>query len=337
MKSWTRAGVLLATVVGLCIAAWTFGAAGWRDVVAVAAHMGAGGFAVVCLFSLGVFVVLGAAWTAAAGEPARRVGIFAWTRLVREATSDLLPFSQIGGIVVSIQTLTALGLPKARANASFLIDLTTEMASQLIFTLFGLALMATILMGDGAASLRPVILGGTGGLIGLIVLALLGQRALASFGRKLATRFLPGSAETMTDIERELVALYGRRDAVVLAFLLNLVAWTMSGSLAWLVLRLIGMPVSIWTALSLESLIFTLRSVAFAIPGGIGVQEVAYSLIGPLFGLSPEAALALALVKRARDLTLALPTLIAWQYFELRALVRERSRNGRQSRIVEPR
>lgn len=315
-------GVLLATVVGLFVAIWTVGATGWGEMVSVAARMGLGGLALVCLYSLGVFAVLGAAWAAAAGEPAGRIGVFAWGRLVREAASDLLPFSQIGGIVVSIQTLIALGVPRARANASFLVDLTTEMASQLVFTLFGLALMASILMGDQAAMLRPVILGGTGAMIAFILLAFFGQRALLSLTRKLATRFLPGLAGAMIEIERELGTLYGRRGGVALAFLLNLAAWTMSGALAWLILTLVGVPISFWTALSLESLIFTLRSIAFAVPGGIGVQEAAYALIGPLFGLSPEAALALALAKRARDLALALPTLVVWQAIEARALVR---------------
>ena len=83
-----------------------------------------------------------------------------------------------------------------------------------------------------------------------------------------------------------------------------------------------GAEISIWSALSIESLIFTLRSVAFAIPGAIGVQEAAYALAAPLFGLPPETALALSLAKRARDLSLGLPTLLAWQISEARAVLR---------------
>ena len=85
---------------------------------------------------------------------------------------------------------------------------------------------------------------------------------------------------------------------------------------------MMGANISIWSALTIESLIFTLRSVAFAIPGALGVQEAAYALAAPLFGLAPETALALSLAKRARDVGLGLPTLLAWQLSEARAVLR---------------
>ncbi|MGL4313445.1 MAG: HpnL family protein, partial [Sphingomonas sp.] len=72
--------------------------------------------------------------------------------------------------------------------------------------------------------------------------------------------------------------------------------------------------------LTIEALIFTLRTVAFAIPGGVGVQEAAYALLGPLFGLSPAAGLALSLVKRARDIAVGVPVVVAWQVSEARRL-----------------
>jgi uncharacterized membrane protein YbhN (UPF0104 family) len=77
--------------------------------------------------------------------------------------------------------------------------------------------------------------------------------------------------------------------------------------------------------LSLESLIYTLRSVVFFIPGALGAQEAVYALAAPLFGLPAESALALSLVKRARDLAIGLPTLVCWQLSEAHAIVRRRA------------
>jgi uncharacterized membrane protein YbhN (UPF0104 family) len=125
----------------------------------------------------------------------------------------------------------------------------------------------------------------------------------------------------MTGITDRLRETYARRGRVALAFALNLAGWIVSGIGGWVVLRMMGAEISIWSALSLESLIFTLRSVAFAVPGAIGVQEAAYALAAPLFGLPPETALALSLAKRARDLAIGLPTLIIWQIGEVRAVV----------------
>ncbi len=284
--------------------------------------MGIGGFLLYCLWSASIFVVLGGAWLAAApGEAATRLGLFSWARVVREAVSDLLPFSQLGGIVVSTRTLTSAAVPIPRVYGSFVVDMTTEMASQLVYTLFGLALMASLLIGDGsAAQLRPMILGGTAIMVAVILLFFSLQRAALDFASSMAARFVPKSAGSLTDIRAELTHIYARRWRVALAFLLNLSAWTASGIGAWIALRLMNVHLSVWDVLSLESLIFTLRSVAFIIPGAIGVQEAGYALVGPLFGLPPEAALALSLAKRAREVLMGLPTLLLWQLREMRVV-----------------
>jgi len=76
--------------------------------------------------------------------------------------------------------------------------------------------------------------------------------------------------------------------------------------------------------LAIESLIFTVRSVAFAVPGAIGFQEAAYVLVGPMFGLPPETALALSIAKRARDVAIGAPALLAWQVIEVRLTLSRR-------------
>jgi hypothetical protein len=42
----------------------------------------------------------------------------------------------------------------------------------------------------------------------------------------------------------------------------------------------------------------------------LGIQEGGYLLLAPLAGLAPDAALALSLAKRARELLLGLPGLL---------------------------
>jgi glycosyltransferase 2 family protein len=68
--------------------------------------------------------------------------------------------------------------------------------------------------------------------------------------------------------------------------------------------------------LVIEGLLYAIRSAAFAVPNAVGVQEGAYILLGAGFGVTPELALALSLLKRARDLAIGLPALAAWQSAE---------------------
>ena len=58
------------------------------------------------------------------------------------------------------------------------------------------------------------------------------------------------------------------------------------------------------------------------VPQALGVQEGGYIMLGALFGLSAEAALALSLVRRARDLVIGLPILLVWQVVEGRRSLR---------------
>jgi hypothetical protein len=89
-----------------------------------------------------------------------------------------------------------------------------------------------------------------------------------------------------------------------------------------------GHPIGLAEAVALESLMHALRGVAFMVPWSVGVQEGGYVVVGALFGIGPEAALALSLVKRARDLILGVPALLAWQLVEGRRLAARRSGSG---------
>ena len=302
---------------------WALGSTGLDKVLGAAMRVGPAGFIAFCAYTGGIFLVLGAAWLASArDEPVRQLGLFVWARMLREAVADLLPFSQLGGIVVGTRSLLLAGVPSARTYASLIVDMTTEMASQLVFTLFGLATMASLLVaGPHAAQLRPLILGSTAAMAVTMIVFFAAQKPALVLAERMAGHFLPESAVRVGELGIELRATYARTARIGLAFALNLAGWIASALGAWIVLRMMGERISVWSVLSLESLIFTLRSVAFAIPSAIGVQEAAYALAAPLFGLPPESALALSLVKRAREIAIGIPTLLAWQASEARAVM----------------
>jgi len=52
------------------------------------------------------------------------------------------------------------------------------------------------------------------------------------------------------------------------------------------------------------------------VPGGLGVQEGGFILIGGALGLDPATCLALAGARRIRDLLIFVPGLLAWQIAE---------------------
>src|SRR5213078_3307255 len=93
----------------------------------------------------------------------------------------------------------------------------------------------------------------------------------------------------------------------------------------WIALHAIGQHATWINALVLQSVILTIRSAMFPVPGALGVQEGGYVVIGNLLGIPGDAAFALSLIARVRELILGIPGLVAWQVIEARRVFRARS------------
>jgi len=64
------------------------------------------------------------------------------------------------------------------------------------------------------------------------------------------------------------------------------------------------------------------RAAAFMIPGALGALEASLILFGALFGLPADAALAISLSKRVRELAWGVPGLLLWHWIEGHYLLR---------------
>ncbi len=318
----------LALMVGLTVAF------GWRAVLGAAASIGLLGFLGVCGAWLGVLLILGAAWMlVTAGGDLPRLPGFAWARAVREAAADLLPFSQFGGLVVGADVASrAVRLPTAVIWASLVVDLTTEMAAQLLYTLGGVAGLGWRLTRPGAEPSAGEAVAGSTVLWGGLALLVAGcvvtagfavmQRRGVGWAASIAQRWLPGAAQGAIGVQQELDRAYGRRGRLLASVGMHGVGWIASGLVSWWMLRLMGAPLPLLAVLTVESLMYAAKSFGFVIPGALGVQEAAYALLGPLFGLPPQTAIALSLLKRARDIAVGVPTLVFWRAAEGRRAAR---------------
>lgn len=304
----------IATIAGLAVAIWTLDFVGLGRTFGLLAHVGIGGmllfFAVYGL----VLLALGQAWSSSGAAGRGRVLTFAWARAVREAANDLLPFSQIGGLVLGLRVLTDAGLGQARIYSATVIDLTTEIASQLLLVLCGVAISIDLVTAAATQpGLRAAIWIGTAVLCLLCAGFLLLRGAVLAFASKMAGKLLPAAGAVIEDVRAELAHFEKRRFAILPSFLWNALAWLLSVASVWLALHLLGHPLPPLRVLALEALISVVRSGAFLVPGAVGVQEVGYVLLASVVGLDPGAAVALSLLKRVRDVTIGVPILLIWQ------------------------
>jgi putative membrane protein len=308
---------MLATV-GVALALYLVRYVGWHAVLSAAGAIGWTGFALFCVGALALFVLLGAAWQVllpAALAPRLRVLI--WARLVRDAAAEVLPFSQLGGMALGVRAAILQGVPTPLAAASMIVDVTTEMLAQIAYAVLGIAiLLARVPPSSQVASLTSACV--TGLLLGAVALGLFitlqrrGGHITARFARKL----LRSAGHTFTGVGRSLGTLYRSPSRVVLSSALHLAAWVGSGTVVWLAFRLIGARIDLPAVLAIESLVYAIRSAGAFIPNALGVQEGAYLVLGPLFGVPPDVALAISMLKRARDITIGVPVLLSWQAAE---------------------
>jgi hypothetical protein len=88
------------------------------------------------------------------------------------------------------------------------------------------------------------------------------------------------------------------------------------------VLGAMGRPTSLADAFVIESLGMAARSAGFAVPGALGVQEAGFIMVCGLFAIPADIAIALSMVKRARELWVGIPGLMLWQWSEVQRLMR---------------
>ena len=314
---------ILAAVIGVTAIAALVGYFGTGAVMRSLLAVGGLGFAAICAIHLALMAMMGFAWWVL--MPGTRAWTAIWGRLVRDSGSELLPFWQVGGYVLGARALALTGVSGTVAAASTIVDVTFEFISQLAYTALGLVLLIQ-LQPDSAASI-PVLIGLAVAIAAAAGFLFVQRRGLDFFdrivrilGRGWAERSAAGAAA----LQAALHAIYRRPGGLWLCFGLHLACWIASTFEAWFALRLAGEPLPFTAVLVLESMLYAVRTSAFAVPNAVGVQEGAYILLGATFGLTPEMALALSLLKRARDIAIGLPTLGLWQALEGGRLWRRR-------------
>lgn len=239
-------------------------------------------------------------------------------RLVREAANALLPLAQIGGDFIGARCLALRGIRGTLAAASVIVDVLMQAGTQLMFALVGLILL--IELGGNDLIAWPVAIG-----IAIAMPALGGFFvAQGKYGQKLLKKllsFVAGDRDWLVfgaidELFARLASLYSNRRGLIRSVIVHQAVWFFGAIEVWIVFRFMGYSVDYGDAVVIESLMHAVRGAAFAVPGALGVQEGGLIVLCAIFGIPPEAALALSLVKRVPDLVIGVPGLIAWQAME---------------------
>lgn len=256
--------------------------------------------------------------------PLRRIF---WMRWIGESVSTLVPSAAVGGDIVRARLAAIKGAPVPVAAGTVLVDLTLGVFIQAAFTLLGVLLLVEA---TGQKNfVGPTLIGtlvGVAAVGGFYFVQRLGMfRFLARMIAKLANspewQSLVESGETLDQTIRR---LYARRRAVIGCCAWTILSLILNSGEIWIALHALNLHATVVKAIILQSMALTIRSVAFPVPGGLGVQESGYVLVGNLLGIPGDAAFALSLIARVRELAVGIPGLVFWQLIEGRRLLRAR-------------
>jgi len=242
-------------------------------------------------------------------------------RMVGAAVNRVTPFVGLAGEPVKAVLMKKfLGLEYSEGVASLVVAKTTNLMALVVFLCGGLTL--TISYGylspayELAAAIGLAVL-----IIGIAVVFAVQRLRVTSavwewlshkhFGRRLAKVL-----HHIQDLDNRLVESYaGDYGKFSMALALTFINWVLGAVQLYLILWFFGHPVSMAEAWCIEAVVELVRAGAFFIPAGIGVQEGAMVLIiTPITG-QPSLGLAVALVRRLREIIwIVWGFLIAWRY-----------------------
>jgi uncharacterized protein (TIRG00374 family) len=232
------------------------------------------------------------------------------TRMAGEALNSATPTAAVGGEPAKAVLLRQAGMGGADSVASVVIAKTALVAAQSFFTALGFVALFAWMGRHWLAGVALALL--VTGSLGFTVTLVWVQRRnpTAALWRTLR-RFLPRARfvarlePRVADLDRRLADFYGgERRAFVEATAWHLVGWLIGIGETLLLTTLIGARISFHEAFIIEALSQVIRATSIVIPGGIGTQEVGGVALCTYLGMSEADAVALWLLKRAREVVM---------------------------------
>jgi putative membrane protein len=242
-----------------------------------------------------------------------------WVRWMGESVSNLVPAAQVGGDIVRTRLAVLYGVPIPVATAATVADITVSVLVQTFFTVLGLILL---IFSTGRTNLMlptlavaPLAIGAVAGFYALQRLGMF--RLFGAIVTRWATdpkwRSLAGKGG---EIDQALRKVYMRKRAIATCSAVTMLSFVVGSAEVWMGLHAVGVPASFDRALILESVGQGVQTVLCLVPGALGVREGGYIVVGGLLGIPGDAAFALALIRRVRELAIGLPGLLVWQFVE---------------------
>jgi len=244
------------------------------------------------------------AWRFAFGSRAAPFPTLWAARLAGEAVNTTTPTASVGGEPVKAY-LVRRWVPLPEALATVVADKTTIVVGQGCFLILGLVL------GGFLVPLSSPVMTAMAALLAVEALAVAGfvvvqLRGLGGWSGRMMRRFgmAPGAdrQEALDGLDRSLASFYRERPRdLAAAVLFHVLAYVVGSLEIYLVLNFLDIPVSLPTAVVMESFGAAVKFASFMVPGSLGALEGGNVAIFAAFGVGGAVGLSYTLVRRLRE------------------------------------
>lgn len=302
---------LITLIGGVAIFAWLLSHADLTAVSDVMLRLGATG-AVAVLATFGVAMASDvAAWmlmfrtVAVTGAWSVRLWL---VLMVGEAFNLLMPFGALGGEPFKAMLLKRhYDVSYREGTASLILIQTVNSLAQAPFAIIGAVLMLQADILPDAIETGIIAATAAVTIFMVLVYIALHMRFLAHLPARLgASRWadrLARAIHILTDLEERLFHFVRNtpgRSLTALGF--AFLSWILGAVEIYIVFAFLDVPITFAESWIIETVIVLVRSATFFVPGHIGVQDGALTMVGAALGGSNEIGLAMALIRRGREL-----------------------------------
>ncbi len=317
---------LLIGLVGLGFAAWLIAHEGAELIFSTFATAG-WGVVIVSLIHFAHMLLAGRGWQCLWPKRRRpKLLFFMWVLWVREAVNTLLPVARIGGEIASLRIMTSTGMPMASSVGSLVVETTLSVVATFLFVIMGLWFFSVRVPEQGLFLQWALGLGCSALILsGLIILQRAGGfQLIARFINKVTQDKFKTLHQSGAKLDRAVMAFYAHPERLAGCAFWSFLSWGVGAFEIGVALHFLGYHGSFSDSIILEAMVMATGSVAFFVPASIGIQEGTFLVFGKMLGIPAEVCIALALVRRARDVLVMAPALLIWQAYEGRTFLKKR-------------
>ncbi|MGD9852430.1 MAG: lysylphosphatidylglycerol synthase domain-containing protein [Nitrospirales bacterium] len=256
-----------------------------------------------------VIVCNACAWWAAFQSP---VNPLLFLRLIRisisaQAIQLITPSIAQAGELLKIHLLRSAGVPVDVGIASVVSAKTTIILTELLFIGMGLLILPKFLAIDSSllSSLTMGLVAISLLLAGLIIWQHTGLfRPVIWLGRRLnmLTALIDRHEGMLSSTDGILKAFLGRHKRFSLSCLGHFLGWAAGAGEAWIFLFLLGLSPDFFSAMLIQVWLMIVNRLTSFVPANLGTQEAGVMAVFAFLGLTPEQALAFALLRRMRQI-----------------------------------